>query len=128
MKIICLIFFFLSTVFSCKPNVPNNNFKKIVIEWVGEIDKPIKAIKICTTCKNDLKQNQFKTSKVTFDNIVDILKLNFDDESLINISINESNRSIQKQNLKKIQDMLKKSKENEKKLIDELETFIRRIE
>lgn len=127
MKIICITFFFLSTVFSCKPNVSNNSFKKIIIEWVGEIDKPIKTIKICTSCKNDLKQNQFKTSKVTFDSIVDILKLKFDDEFLINISINESNRSIQKQNLKNIQDMLKRSRENEK-LIDELETFIRRIE
>ena len=47
MKIICLIFSFLSTNFSCKSSVQDNdNFKKIIIEWVGETDKPIKSIKI----------------------------------------------------------------------------------
>jgi hypothetical protein len=127
MKIICLILSFLSTNFSCKSSVQDNDsFKKIIIEWVGEIDKPIKSIQICFTCKNDLKQNQFNISKTTFNGIVDILKLKFESHSLIKISINENNKNIQKQRLIKLLELMKKSKENEN-LSDELEIFIKRI-
>ncbi len=118
---------FLSTNFSCKSSVQDNDsFKKIIIEWVGEIDKPIKSIQICFTCKNDLKQNQFNISKTTFNGIVDILKLKFESHSLIKISINENNKNIQKQRLIKLLELMKKSKENEN-LSDELEIFIKRI-
>ena len=105
----------------------NIDLKKISIEWIGDNDKPIPKIIICTNCTDEKKlliMHQYKVSSKTLKDIHSVFFKGNKTES--EIKINETNKKIYLPTLNDVILILIKNNENEL-LIDDLKTFVIRI-
>ena len=119
-------------LFHCNTNMKTTNniieYKKISFEWIGDMDKPIPKIIICTNCsdnKKTLKQHQYKVSSKSLKdiNLVFIKENKTESE----IKINETNKKTYLLKLNDVLLILTRNNEN-KLLIEDLKTFIIRID
>ncbi len=116
--------------FYCNSKNTNNDFdlKKISIEWIGNIDKPIPKIIICTNCSDErmiLIKHQYKVSSKSLNDIS--LVFFKGNKAKDDIRINETNKKIYLLKLNVVVSILIKNNEN-KLLIGDIKNFVTRIE
>ena len=102
-----------------------NTLNSISIEWIGNIDKPIPKIIMCTNCKDKkdfLKTHIYNINSTVFD---EIRKVFFKKEE--NIKVDEKNKKDYIVTINKIILLLIEKKENPL-LVDDLKLFIKRID
>lgn len=102
-----------------------NTLNSISIEWIGNIDKPIPKIIMCTNCKD--KKDFLKTHIYNINSTVldEIRKVFFKKEE--NIKVDEKNKKDYIVTINKIILLLIEKKENPL-LVDDLKLFIKRID
>ena len=108
-----------------KPVSKINNLNSLSVEWIGNIDKPIPKIIMCTNCKDKkdiLKTHIYNISSKTFEEIKDTY---FDKNK--KIKINEKNKKDYIITINKIILLLSEKKENQL-LIDDFKLFVKRID
>jgi len=123
--LIFLLFFYCNT--EMKKN-DNGNLKKLTIEWIGNIDKPIPKITICTDCKDDVKLLKSHQYSISLKSLININSVFFSGNKIDGeIKINEKNKKIYISKLNDVIVVLKKNSENEL-LIQDLKIFVSRID
>lgn len=123
--LIFLLLFYCNT--EMKKN-DNSDLKKLSIEWIGNIDKPIPKITICTDCKDDVKLLKSHQYNISLKSLISINSVLFSGNNIDGeIKINEKNKKVYISKLNDVIAVLIKNSENEL-LIQDLKIFVSRID